>query len=75
MARALLKFYMHDVVPRLARWVSRAEETPRLWRYYWDTIEACIEPAQVIRALEGPGLREVHRHVELGIFSEHRALR
>lgn len=75
MARALLKLYMHDVVPRLARWVSRAHDTPLLWRYYWDTIEACIEPAQVIACLERAGLREVHRNVELGIFSEYMALR
>ena len=75
MACALLKLYMHGLVPHLARWVSRAEDTPLLWRYYWDTIEACIEPAQVIASLERSGLRDAHRHVEVGIFSEYRAVR
>ncbi len=75
LVKMLLKAYMHGLVPRLAKWVSRAEQTPMLWRYYWDTIEACIEPAQVIDALGQAGLREVERHVELGIFSEYRALR
>lgn len=75
LVKTMLKAYMHGLVPLLARWVSRAQQTPMLWRYYWDTIEACIEPAQVIAELEQAGLHEVHRHVELGIFSEYRALR
>lgn len=70
---ALLKAYMRGVVPLLARVVSRAEASPMLWRYYWDTIEACVPPAEVMATLAGQGLLEVDRHVELGIFSEYRA--
>jgi demethylmenaquinone methyltransferase/2-methoxy-6-polyprenyl-1,4-benzoquinol methylase len=44
-----------------------------LWRYYWDTIEACVPPAQVMQTLRNAGLADVERHVELGIFSEYRA--
>lgn len=72
-ARALLKGYMHSVVPLLASLVSRRRGTRRLWRYYWDTIEACIAPAEVQAALERAGFTEVRRHVELGIFSEYTA--
>lgn len=70
---ALLKAYMRGAVPLLARAVSKAEATPMLWRYYWDTIEACVPPAEVMRTLAAHGLAEVDRHVELGIFSEYRA--
>lgn len=70
---ALLKAYMHGLVPLLARFISRNAETPQLWRYYWDTIEACISPTEVLRALADAGLLEVQRHVEVGIFSEYRA--
>ena len=69
----LLKAYMRGVVPLLARVVSRAPDTPRLWRYYWDTIAACVAPAEVLATLSAAGLRDASRYVELGIFSEYRA--
>jgi demethylmenaquinone methyltransferase/2-methoxy-6-polyprenyl-1,4-benzoquinol methylase len=69
----LLKTYMRGAVPLLARFVSKSATTPMLWRYYWDTIEACVPPAQVVQTLANAGLADVERHVELGIFSEYRA--
>ena len=73
MANLLLKAYMRGVVPAVARIVSRSRTTPMLWRYYWDTIEACVAPGQVLQTLANAGLADVERHVELGIFSEYRA--
>ncbi|MBK9136226.1 MAG: class I SAM-dependent methyltransferase [Betaproteobacteria bacterium] len=73
LARTLLKAYMHTVVPLLAGIVSRRRGTRKLWRYYWDTIEACIAPPVVQAALEQAGFTEVRRYVELGIFSEYTA--
>jgi demethylmenaquinone methyltransferase/2-methoxy-6-polyprenyl-1,4-benzoquinol methylase len=70
---ALLKLYMRGALPLLARVVSKAEGTPRLWRYYWDTIAACVAPAEVVATLRAAGLHEAGRHVELGIFSEYGA--
>jgi demethylmenaquinone methyltransferase/2-methoxy-6-polyprenyl-1,4-benzoquinol methylase len=72
-AQALLKAYMRVVVPAIARVVARQADTALLWRYYWDTIEACIAPAQVLDALARAGFADVRRHVELGIFSEYQA--
>jgi demethylmenaquinone methyltransferase / 2-methoxy-6-polyprenyl-1,4-benzoquinol methylase len=69
----LLKTYMRGMVPTIARLVSRSPSTPMLWRYYWDTIEACVPPAQVLHTLREAGLTQVERHVELGIFSEYSA--
>ena len=43
-ASTLLKAYMKGVVPVLARCVGASSETAHLWRYYWDTIEACAAP-------------------------------
>ena len=73
-ANLLLKAYMRGLVPAIARVVSRSRTTPMLWRYYWDTIEACVPPAQVLQTLGNAGLAGVVRHVELGIFSEYRAI-
>jgi demethylmenaquinone methyltransferase/2-methoxy-6-polyprenyl-1,4-benzoquinol methylase len=71
--RALLKLYMRGVIPVLSRLVARQAATPELMRYYWDTIEACATPASIMQALSVAGFADVHRHVELGIFSEYRA--
>jgi demethylmenaquinone methyltransferase / 2-methoxy-6-polyprenyl-1,4-benzoquinol methylase len=67
-----LKTYMRAVVPLLARLVARDKNTPLIWRYYWDSIEACAPPANVIATLEAAGFDGVNRYCELGIFSEYR---
>jgi len=72
-AATALKAYLRGVVPTLAWIVARTRETPRLMRYYWDTIDACVPPDQVVRALSHAGFGDVVRHVELGLFSEYRA--
>jgi demethylmenaquinone methyltransferase / 2-methoxy-6-polyprenyl-1,4-benzoquinol methylase len=73
LAGALLRLYLHDVVPALARMVSRHRDTPRLFRYYWDTIEACVPAGKVLATLGAAGFKGAERHVEVGIFSEYRA--
>ena len=70
---AVLKTYMRGVVPLIARVVARRAASPELWRYYWDTIEACITPEAVLAALRAAGFENASRHVELGIFSEYTA--
>lgn len=71
--RLALRLYMRVFVPLVARLLARRRDTPRLFRYYWDTIEACIAPAEVMAALQRAGFTDVRRHVELGIFSEYTA--
>jgi demethylmenaquinone methyltransferase/2-methoxy-6-polyprenyl-1,4-benzoquinol methylase len=73
--RRLLKLYMRGVVPVLSRLVARDQQTPKLFRYFWDTIEACVPPAQVTEALDAAGFTSVRRHVEARIFSEYTAQR
>lgn len=68
-----LKAYMRTLVPLIARVVARRSHTAELWRYYWDTIEACIPPQRVVQALQEAGFRDVRRHVELGVFTEYTA--
>lgn len=74
-ATALLKGYMRAVVPLIARFVGQRRHTAELWRYYWDTIEACIPPEQVLEALRAAGFENVQRHVDVGVFSEYTATR
>jgi demethylmenaquinone methyltransferase/2-methoxy-6-polyprenyl-1,4-benzoquinol methylase len=63
-------------VPLLALFVGNRKNTPRLWRYYWDTIEACVPPARVLATLEASGFTGVRRHIEvrgMSILAEYQA--
>jgi demethylmenaquinone methyltransferase / 2-methoxy-6-polyprenyl-1,4-benzoquinol methylase len=71
--RALLALYMRGMVPLLSRVLARRRETERLFRYYWDTIDACVPPATVLEALGAQGFSRTRRKVQLGIFSEYSA--
>jgi demethylmenaquinone methyltransferase/2-methoxy-6-polyprenyl-1,4-benzoquinol methylase len=74
----LLKVYMRGAVPVLTRLVGGSAETARLWRYYWDTIEACVSPGNVVHTLEAAGFNAVKRHVEtraLAILAEYQAVK
>ncbi len=71
----LLRGYMRALVPLLARLVARQRDTAELWRYYWDTIDACIPPQAVTAAISAAGFTQVRRHAELGMFSEYTAVR
>jgi demethylmenaquinone methyltransferase/2-methoxy-6-polyprenyl-1,4-benzoquinol methylase len=73
LARAALRMYMRGMVPWMSRAVARRPETPLLYRYYWDTIEACVPPAGVLETLRAAGFSGADRIVKLGIFSEFRA--
>ena len=77
-ARLLLKGYMRGVVPILARFVARHRSAPELMRYYWDTIEACAPPAQVVATLTASGFADAKRQPGgrgLSILSEYQAVK
>ena len=71
----LLKNYIRGVIPLLTRFVSRQKETATIWRYFWDSIEACAPPEQVMATLSAVRLTQVKRHLELGVFSEYQAIK
>lgn len=71
----LLKNYMRGVIPLLTRCISKQKNTTTMWRYFWDSIEACVPPEQVLATLNAAGLTQVKRHLELGIFSEYHAVK
>lgn len=72
---AVLKFYLKHVIPFVTRIVRRSAEAEKLMRYYWDTIEACVPPADIMAALNAAGFTDVKRHVLNGMFSEYSAVK
>jgi demethylmenaquinone methyltransferase/2-methoxy-6-polyprenyl-1,4-benzoquinol methylase len=73
--RWLLKRYMRGVIPLLTRFISKQKDTATIWRYFWDSIEACVPPEKVIATLNAAGLTQVKRHLSVGIFSEYQAIK
>jgi demethylmenaquinone methyltransferase / 2-methoxy-6-polyprenyl-1,4-benzoquinol methylase len=69
--RAVLKAYMRGIVPFLAGILGENPDSPKLMRYYWDTIDACAAPNEILEAIREAGFVEDYRYVALGIFSEY----
>ncbi|MCG5540236.1 MULTISPECIES: class I SAM-dependent methyltransferase [unclassified Halorhodospira] len=71
----LLRLYLRDLVPRVAGWFRRSQDSQTLMQYYWDTVDHCVPPDTIVQAMEAAGFREVRRHVVMGIFSEYTGVR
>jgi len=69
--RAVLKAYMRGVVPFLAGIFGENSDSPKLMRYYWDTIDACVAPGEILEAIRDAGFVDDYRYVAMGIFSEY----
>ncbi len=69
--RGVLWFHISVMVPLLARLTGRHATVSRLWSYYGDTIEAALDPDEIMTALRQAGFADVHCDVSLGIFREY----
>jgi demethylmenaquinone methyltransferase/2-methoxy-6-polyprenyl-1,4-benzoquinol methylase len=67
---AAVRFYLHTLVPGLAR-LRGGREAGTLMRYFWDTIERCVPPEAILGALADAGFERPERRVVLGVFSEY----
>lgn len=73
--KAVLKAYIRSLTASAALLVTRHRTTAELWRYFWDTMEACVPPEKVMAALTDAGFSQASRFLELGIFSEYTAVK
>ena len=67
---APLEFFMTRVVPVVAWPFGRRGQARDLMQFFWDTIDACVPPAEVLAALGRAGFREPKRNIALGMFSD-----
>lgn len=73
LGQAALRAYLGGVVPVLSRLAGGDSEL--LMRYYWDTIAACVPPAEILRHLGEAGLTEVRCDTDIGIMRAYAARR
>jgi len=71
----LLKFYMRHVVPNISALISGKARVRRLMQYYWDTIENCVPPENIVAAIASAGFSNPDRHIVLGMFSEYQGMK
>lgn len=72
---AFFRLYFGHVYPFLAGALTRSRDAKDMMRYYWETMDACVPPAQVMHAMQSAGLVDVRRKLLLGLFSEYTARR
>ncbi len=66
-----LKLYMKGAVPLVTRIATKHADSALMMSWYWDTIENCIAPQEVLDSLTESGFTDVDRSLVLGIFSEY----
>ena len=71
----LMHGYIGAMSGVVCRGIGASARCRELWRYYWETIDLCIRPAEVIAALTGAGFERASRRVALGMFSEYTGTR
>ena len=74
-AYRLTRFYLHTVVPLLARLGPGGPESQKLMEYFWDTVDNCVPPATILAALTGSGFTSARQGIEHRVFSEYVAMK
>ena len=75
LGRLLLQLYMKGFVPNITRLLRGSKQAQELMRYYWDTIDHCVPPQQILDVMASVGLVDVKRHRVQAIFSEYTGLK
>jgi len=65
------RFYLHTVVPLLARLGPGGSDSRTLMEYFWDTVDNCAPPATILAALAGSGFASPRRGITHRVFSEY----
>lgn len=71
----LFRLYFGRIYPFLTQLFTRSRDARDMMRYYWETMDACVPPAEVLAALRAAGLGDTRRIPLLGLFSEYLAVK
>ncbi|MGB0766541.1 MAG: class I SAM-dependent methyltransferase [Phycisphaeraceae bacterium] len=69
--RFFAKLYIRNVVPLLARLSGEKKAVARLWRYYWETIDVCVDAEAIMQAMRDAGFEAVRCDQTMGLFREY----
>lgn len=71
----LFKLYFGQLYPFFSRLITRSKKAEEMMVYFWETMDACVRPADVQAAFKAAGFTEVKRKALLGVFSEYTAVK
>lgn len=69
--RHLMNAYLGMVVPAISRLSGGGEEGRTLMRYYWETIDRCVEPEVIASAMVAAGLAQVRCDTDYDLFKNY----
>lgn len=67
----LFKLYFGIIYPFFARLLTRSAKAEEMMVYFWETMDTCVRPEQVLASLKTAGFSEARRVCCLGVFSEY----
>jgi len=68
----LTRFAWQSVVPNLTLLFTRSRDAKLLMDYYWDTVDQCVPPAQIMQAMRDAGFEDVRYEVSApGVVCEY----
>lgn len=69
---ALTRFAWKTAIPGLTYVFTRDRDAKELMDYYWDTVEQCVEPSEIVAALRDAGFDPARSRVTMpGAFCEY----
>ena len=65
------RLYFGRIYPALTQLFTRSRDAREMMAYYWETMDACVPPADVLAAMRADGFADVKRKHRGGLFSEY----
>ncbi len=75
LGRRLNRLYLRNVISIVTRMGTGAIAARRMMDYFWDTVENCVSPEVILRALLASGFAEATRQATGGVLSEYLAIK
>jgi demethylmenaquinone methyltransferase/2-methoxy-6-polyprenyl-1,4-benzoquinol methylase len=75
LARFLFRLYFGRIYPALTQLFTRSRDAREMMSYYWETMEACVPPEDVLGAMAAAGFSTAKRKRMGGLFSEYSAVK
>lgn len=64
----MTRWYLGRMVPALSGLTRGRRHAKRLMQYYWDTIEHCVDAAQIMASMDAAGFTDVADETAAGVF-------
>lgn len=69
------KLYFGRIYPFFVRLFTRSQKAEEMMVYFWETMDACVRPEDVLKAFQAAGFATAERTPVIGWFSEYTAVK